>query len=153
MDCPAKVPPGKSGIDISVFFRNPQVLGQKGLYCGIPQRLQLKLHTARKNRWQKCLFICRNQDHNRIRRRLLDRLKERVLGLYRHFLGFINDIDLIITAVGPDHNRVVDLLSDIVNTDAGGFFMRQIDQIRVASRQNLLTRMAAHARFASSLFA
>ena len=49
------------------------------------------------------------------------------------FLCFIYNIDLILAAVWTHHNGIIDLLTDIIYTHAGRFFMCYIDQIRVVS--------------------
>ena len=106
---------------------------------------QLQHYTSGTNRGKKNLrILCQKQDH-RISRRLLDRLQQRILRLYTHHICIWYNIDLIFAAVWLDHNIIVDLLSDVINTDRIWFFVCHPDNIRLIIRCCLFAGLALSA--------
>lgn len=55
-------------------------------------------------------------------------LQQGILRLLSHLLCLVYNINLIIAAVRPYHNRVIDLLSDIIHTNAARFLMLYINK-------------------------
>lgn len=96
------------------------------------------------------LIRCQKQDH-RIGGWLLNGLQQRILCLDRHFLCFIHNIDLVIAAVGPYHNSIIDLLPDIIHANAGRLLMGHMDQVRMVPRQHLPAGMTLHTGICGAL--
>ena len=74
MDRFPEISPCKRGADICVLLRNMEILRQIALDRKILQRLSFHLHTPGEDRRKKRLLVRRDQNDDRVGRRLLDRL-------------------------------------------------------------------------------
>ena len=93
------------------------------------------MHLERLKQHIQCI---RQEQDNRIFRRLLNGLQKCILRLHGHLLSFIYNINFIFAAVRFDHNIVVDLFTDIIYTNTVGLLMRNPLYIRVIAAVKLM---------------
>ena len=136
------IPLRKGNAHIGFVVRDLQVLHKVLLHKLILDIPQLHHHAPGPDRRQERIRILRKEHDHRILRRFLDRLKERVLGLYAHKIRVRDDIDLILTAVRADHDIVIYLHTDIVHADRIGLLVGNPDNIRLVAAESLSARLA-----------
>ena len=99
-------------------------------------------NTSGLDRRQKCIQIICEKNNDCICRRLLDSFQKSVLRLLRHFVGFRNNVYLMLTAVWLDLDIIIELLTNIIDTDAR-FFMSNVADIRMIAGLCLMTGLAS----------
>ena len=118
----------------------------------ICHRLHIQDDAAAENGRQKRIYIRCQQQNNRIGRRFLQGFQNRVLRLRCHLLRLVDNINLIGTAVGLDAHIVIDLRTDVIDTDGIRLFMCHMNNIGMVVRQRLLAGMTFLTRLRPLLF-
>ena len=111
----------------------------------IRHRLELQQHASGTDRVEKALLVCREQQNDRILRRLLDRLQDRVLRLHRQLLRLRDDVNLIFSIIGTNLYIAYELLPDVLHADAVRLLVCEMNDVRMIAARRLLTGMTAAA--------
>ena len=107
------------------------------------QPAQMKLQAARQHRDRQLLRVGRREQELDVRRRLLERLEQRVERMRRQHVHFVDQVDLV-AAARRRILHVVEQLAGVVHLGArGGVDFEQIDE---ASCVDVATRAAFAAR-------
>ena len=111
--------------------------------CSGGSRFRLNLQAARQHGHRQLLRIGRREQELHVRRRLFERLQQRVERALRQHVHFVDQVDLE-AAARRRVLRVVDQLAHVVDAGvAGGVDLEQIDE---AARVDLAARTALAAR-------
>ena len=107
-------------------------------------RLQLEDLRPRLDRRRHLLDLGRRHHEHDVRRRLFDRLQQRVERLVRQPVHFVDDEDLVAVAHRRDAERLDDDLADLVDAGVGGAV--DLEHVHVAAVGDLDARVAHAAR-------
>ena len=120
--------------------RSPQLIGD----LLDADRLQLEHLRPRLDRRRHLLDLRRRHHEDDVRRRLLDRLQQRVEGLPREAVDLVDDEDLVAVADRRDAEPGDDDLADLVDLRVGGGV--DLEDVDVAALGDLDARVADAAR-------
>ena len=96
--------------------------------CADRQALEIELQAARQHRHRQLLRIGGREQELHVRRRLLERLQQRVEGVRREHVHFVDEVHLV-AAAGRRVLHVVEQLARVVDLGArGGVDLDEVDE-------------------------
>ena len=120
---------------------------QKLLNLAVLNRLHIQDNTPAQYCRQKRIYIRRENQYNHILRRLLQCFQQSILGLNRHLLALIHNINFLRAAVRFNCHSPINLTANILHSDGSRLLMGNKNNIRLVASQSLLTGMAFLAWF------
>ena len=115
--------------------------------CRRRQALQVELQAARQHRHRQLLRIGGREQELHVRRRLLERLQQRVEGVRREHVHLVDEVHLVATA-GRGVLHVIEQLARVVDLGARGRI--DLDQVDEAAGVDLAAAGADAARLGAS---